>query len=82
MENRKTILINFNKENPKDNPIEYNMETIDDMFQILTEENIDRFFIEFKDVMLTIVQARTRVESNVEPTQERIRFKSYKWIDD
>jgi hypothetical protein len=87
--------IGFMKKDPKPNAPEYQITTIQELFDMLTPENIDRFFEEFSLSMKTCVLARQDLfdqvlkqipaervnEINIQ-AKDLYKMPSFKWIDD
>ena len=65
------------KKQPKPNAQSYHIKTIDDIFQIITPKNIDKFFLEFKEMMEVNMHLKTALNADGD-----INFKSFDWIDD
>lgn len=82
-----TLLIKVQKKNPKPNPKEYKLETIQDIFDMLDEKNINRFMKDFKQGMRISIAMRTLSESigesvGLDKNASTLKMPSFTWIDD
>jgi len=68
--------------NPKPNAPSYKIETLNDIFKVVTTENIDKFFDELKSTM-TLAVAMKQIASEVNKEgAEQMSFGEYVWVDD
>lgn len=79
MENNE-IKFRIQKKNPKKNPIEYKLETLQDIFDATNNKNVNKFLREFK-ICLT-AGFLIRELNNIENPNTKVDFHSLKWIDD
>lgn len=86
-----TFGLHIQKKNPKPNAPEYNMITVQEIFDILTPENMNRFFKDFKTGMSAAVHLRQVVkeiansihaEAKDLSASDIMKMPSFKWIDD
>lgn len=64
------------KENPKPNADEFTIKTLEDISDIITEENKDRFFEDFKSAFENLLSMRKLFNS------DEIDLPELVWIDD
>lgn len=79
--------VKIQKKNPKKNPKTYTVETVQDIFNLVTEKNINRFMKEFKMGLKTGIELRKLVtviakKDGVEPSVNVLDMPSFTWIDD
>lgn len=71
------------KDNPRPNAPRYRFETIAQIFDFLTEKNVDRFLYEFSEGMKIAVSMREATyEADSETTSEGLKMEYFEWIDD
>ena len=83
----KVFEIRLTKNNPKPNPTEYRIETVEQLFSILTEENFDRAMKEITDGLRVSMQFHNAAVSLLPPElqAEAAKCSPLKyiiWIDD
>jgi hypothetical protein len=75
------------KKNPKKNAKQYTLVTVQDIFNILTEKNINKFMREFKMGMQLGINLRNLTKIIIEkkgktPDDDCLKMPSFTWIDD
>lgn len=76
------------KDNPKNDAPQYKLKTVQEIFDILTEKNIDKFMLEFKMIMQVGINVRNiskaviEKEEGVVPEDDCLKMPSFVWIDD
>ena len=73
--------IMIQKKNPKKNAKRYELSTVQDIFNILTEKNINKFMKEFKMGMKLGITLRN-INENENPEAYCLKMPSFIWIDD
>jgi hypothetical protein len=72
---------------PKENAPEYEISTIEELFDVLTEENFDRFLKDFEAGMRSGIAMREMVKeiakaNDIEPDDSLLKMPTFTWIDD
>lgn len=70
------------KKNPKKNAKFYELVTVQDIYAILTEENINKFMREFKIGMKVSVAMRDLMIAKGIKSEDVPKMESFTWIDD
>jgi 23S rRNA A2030 N6-methylase RlmJ len=82
------ISLAYQKPDPKPGAPTHVLRTIDDVFQLLNPENIDRFFTDFRAGVESAVQLREAAQPIIDalPEAEReaahMTMPSFEWTDD
>jgi len=79
------ILIGISKRNPKPNAPKYEIETIEQLFNILTKENYKRFLKDFEkgiEVCLSIRDISKAIGKTVKIDNNQCSMKKFTWTDD
>lgn len=75
------------RKDPKPNAPEYHIETIEQLFEMLTDENYQRWLKDFRqtielklslDKTMKLIAESEKVETGVHP----LKVKTYTWVDD
>lgn len=79
--------VKIQNKNPKPGAKQYRIETVQDLFDMLTEENFSRFFKEFKQGMKVAVQFRELTKAvckaqGHEVNDSVLKMPAFTWIDD
>jgi len=80
--------INFKlqNKNPKKNPVSYQIETMQDIANCVTIDNIDGFMIDFEASVRSFLLFKSIKDDLVSkgelPPGSEIQFPSFEWIDD
>jgi len=83
-----SFIIKIQKKNPKKNPKQYELTTVQDIFSILNNKNINKFMREFKKGMELGIALRELSKTLVEPIEgievdnNILKMPSFTWIDD
>ena len=83
-----SFIIKIQKKNPKKNPKQYELKTVQDIFSILNDKNINKFMREFKKGMELGIALRELSKTLVEPIEgieidnNILKMPSFTWIDD
>jgi hypothetical protein len=80
------IEVAFMNKNPKENPISYHIETIQDIADCVTMENVDGFLTDFELSIKSYLLAKSLLEEQINkgemPKDAKVKFPSFTWIDD
>lgn len=73
--------------NPKPNAKGYKLVTVQDIFNVLTEKNVNRFMKEFKQGMKVAIAMRELAKSiskadGIEAGNDVLQMPSFTWIED
>ena len=75
------------KRNPKPNAKSHKLVTVQDIFNVLTEKNVNRFMKEFKQGMKVAIAMRELAKSiskaeGIEAGNDVLQMPSFTWIED
>ena len=75
------------KKNPKKNAIHYELTTIEEIFNLLTEKNLNKFMRDFKQGMKVSIAFRDLAKAiseakGIEPSKADLKMTKFTWIDD
>lgn len=71
----------FSEKKPSKKPKEYRIETVEDMFKVVTLENVGRFIIDFKSLLGSWLLFKA-IAKDKKLKQDDINSKYFIWIDD
>jgi hypothetical protein len=79
--------IKIQKKNPKKNPKTYEFETVEEIFNAITEKNLNKFCREFKQALSVGIATRELIKSmakadGLTPPIDILKMPSLTWIDD
>jgi len=74
----KELILEIKRTNPKENPITYHIENIQDIANCVNSNNVDGFLEDFEMVIRSMVEWKILAEEN----NHKITFPSFEWIDD
>lgn len=74
--------IMIQKSNPKPNPVIYEFVTINDIFNAMTEENVDKFCKEFKQSLKVGIEFRELSKLQGVEAENEAQMPLMTWIDD
>jgi len=66
------------KDNPKENPVHYEIKCMQDIADCITPENLEKFYTEFGQVLLNLSIAKEAAKLH----NVKIEFPSFEYIDD
>lgn len=76
------ITISLGSINKKEGPCpEYNIETINDLYQVITDDNLEMIMTDMK----ALLQHTLNIDHNrklLDPNAKKLRLSNFKWIDD
>lgn len=84
-EKQDRILVSVNKKNPKPDAPCYEIRTIKEMFDILTEDNYKKFLRELKktiELRFAIMEILNHSVGKHDETKENLETDTFIWIDD
>lgn len=81
------FIVKVQKRKPKPNAVSHKLTTIQDIFNVLTEKNVDRFMKEFKQGMKVGIAMREFAKSiaeaeSVQTDAEILQMTHFTWIED
>ncbi len=84
MENEKIGVFGFEirKKNAKPDAPKYKLETMNDLYQIVTVENVDRVFKDLKQAFTIIAMQKEVLEEIEKGSAKQITMPYIEWIDD
>lgn len=82
MENKEELIFRITKNNPKENAISYEIETIQDIFDAVTIDNIDKFLDEFGVVLRSVILAKYIAQEKDPESLKNMKFDKVVWTDD
>lgn len=72
--------------NPKKNPVSYNIETLQDIADCITNENYEGFLVDFEACLLSVLLMKSTIKGLVDegkiPDDTKVEFPKFTWIDD
>lgn len=68
--------------NPKENAISYNLETMQDIFDAVTVDNIDKFLDEFGVILRSAILAKYIAQQKNPDALKTMKFGKVVWTDD
>jgi len=87
MKATESLSLLIQKKNPKKNAIHYELTTIEEIFNLLTEKNLNKFMRDFKQGMRVSIAFRDLAKAiseakGIEPSKADLKMTKFTWIDD
>ena len=79
IEKQEEILVLIQKSNPKKVAVTYKIETVNDICQMITEENVDNFLSDFESMLRTCILVKGL---NFGKDASKLQLSSFDWTDD
>ncbi len=70
------------KKNPKPDAPTYRLETMNDLYQLVTTENVDRLFEDLKNMFTLIALQKEAIDAMHPNGSKEITMPYFEWIDD
>jgi len=74
----KELVLEIKRTNPKENPITYHIENMQDIANCVNSNNVDGFLEDFELVVRSMVALKILAEEH----NDKISFPYFEWIDD
>jgi len=74
----KELVLEIKRTNPKENPVTYHIQNMQDIAKCVNSNNVDGFLEDFEMVIRSIVTLKILAEEH----NDKINFPSFEWIDD
>lgn len=81
-EDEAELVFSITKNNPKENAISYEIETMQDIFDAVTVDNIDKFLDEFGVILRSVILAKYIAQEKNPESLKNMKFGKVVWTDD
>lgn len=81
-ENKSELKFSFTKREPKENAISYEIETMQDIFDAVNIDSVDKFLDEFGVILRSVIIAKYAAQQSNPESVKSIKFGKVTWTDD
>lgn len=81
-DNESELRFSLTKREPKENAISYEIETMQDIFDAVTVDNIDKFLDEFGVILRSVILAKYIAQQRNPEALKSMKFGKVVWTDD